>query len=268
MDYKKITAANREAWNEVTPIHQKARKENLKELFTQKGFSTLDKIITAKLTNIGLDGKTVGQLCCNNGRETLSLLNLGAQTAIGFDISDEAIREAQELARIAGLKCEFVCTDVYDIPEDHFCKYDLIFITIGALSWLPDLDRFFGIVSKMLKPGGDLVMYEQHPFMYVFATEGDDEYEPEYPNKIAFSYFRKEPWADDEGIDYIGKTTYDAITNYSYTQTVSDIINAIVKNGIRLDEFNEYPHDITEIYDDMDNGEKLPRCYILLGHKE
>jgi len=268
MNYKKITEANREAWNEVTPIHQKNRKENLKELFKQKGFSTLDKIITDKLMNIGLDGKSAGQLCCNNGRETLSLLNLGVKTAVGFDISDEAIKEARELAEIAGLKCGFVCSDVYDIAPDHFGKYDLIFITIGALSWLPDLHRFFGIVSKMLKPRGELVIYEQHPFLYVFATEGDDEYDPEIPNKIAFSYFRKEPWADDCGIDYIGKTTYDAKTNYSYTQTVSDIINAIVKNGISLDEFIEYPHDITEIYDKLENGDNLPRCYIISGHKE
>ena len=268
MDYKKITEANREAWNEVTPIHQKHRPENYQELFQQKGFSTLDDLITSKLKEIGLAGKVVAQLCCNNGRETLSLLNLGAKSAVGFDISDEALAEACELNQSAGLDSEFVRTDVYDIPEDHFNKYDMIFITIGALSWLPDLHRFFGVVAKMLKPGGSLVMYEQHPFMYVFPTDGDDEYDPDHPLNAAFSYFRKEPWADDQGIDYIGKTTYDSITNYSYTQTVSDIINAVVKNGIRLDEFNEYSHDITSVYDDLENGDKLPRCYILIGHKE
>jgi hypothetical protein len=33
MDRKKITESNREAWNEVTPLHQKARKVNLEEKF-------------------------------------------------------------------------------------------------------------------------------------------------------------------------------------------------------------------------------------------
>lgn len=268
MDYKKITEANREAWNEVTPIHQKHRPENYQELFRQKGFSTLDNLITTKLNQVGLKGKTAAQLCCNNGRETLSLLNLGADRAVGFDISDEAVTEARELARSAGLECEFVRTDVYDITNEHFGKYDMVFITIGGLSWLPDLNRFFGVVSNMLKPGGDLVIYEQHPFLYVFATEVDDDFDPDFRTKVAFSYFRTDPWRDDQGIDYIGKTTYKSKPNFSYTQKVSDIVNGIVKNGIRLDEFNEYSHDISETYGGLENGDFLPRCYILLGHKE
>lgn len=268
MDLKKITDANRAAWNEVNPIHQKSRTENLKELFKQKGYSTLDKIITDKLSEVGIAGKTAAQLCCNNGRETISLVNLGAKSAIGFDISDDAIKEARELSEIAGVDCQFVRTDAYDIGPEYYNKFDLVLITIGALSWLPDLNRFFEIVSLMLKPGGSLLIYEQHPILYVFATEGDLEFDPDYPEKIAFSYFKKEPWAETKGIDYIGKSVYDSKIHYSYTQTLSDIINAVVKNKIRLDELNEYPHDISETWDDMESGGKLPRCYIIVGHKE
>jgi len=41
MDIRKYTNANREAWNEVTPIHQNARKENYEELFRKKGYHKL-----------------------------------------------------------------------------------------------------------------------------------------------------------------------------------------------------------------------------------
>ena len=44
MERKEITETNREAWNEVTPLHQKARKIDLAEKFKEKGFSLLDPI--------------------------------------------------------------------------------------------------------------------------------------------------------------------------------------------------------------------------------
>jgi len=190
---KDITEANRKAWNQATPIHQKGRAGSLKKLFKQKGYSTLDDLITARLKDLGLKGKRVAQLCCNNGRETLSLVNLGAESAVGFDISDEAINEAKEFAEISGLNCDFVRSDVYDIGEEYYNQFDLIYISIGALSWLPDLDRFYRIVTAMLKREGLLVVYEMHPFTYLLAAEDEEGYDPDNPLKITFSYYRTEP---------------------------------------------------------------------------
>ena len=102
MDYKQYTEANREAWNEVTPKHQKARKENLMEKFKENDYNALDPIETAKLLELGVKGKRIAQLCCNNGKDLLSLLNLGAISGVGFDISDEAIKEANRLQVVSG----------------------------------------------------------------------------------------------------------------------------------------------------------------------
>lgn len=268
MDIKKYTRANREAWNEVTPIHREVRKVNLKEKFKEKGFSTLDELISSKLKQIPIDGKKVAQLCCNNGRETLSMVNLGAESAVGFDISDEAIKEARELAEISGLNCRFIRTDVYDIGEEYFDTFDLIFITIGALPWLPDLDRFFDIVSKMLKKEGTLLIYEEHPFVYMLATEKDGEFDPENPMKLAFSYFREEPWIDNTGIDYIGKTVYRGKTSYSFSQKLSDVINPIIRSGMKITEFSEYNHNISDTFEHIENQKIMPLSYVLMGRKE
>ena len=267
MDRKKITEANRLAWNQVTPVHQKARKVDLKKEFETPGYSTLDDLITEKLKSVGLDGKDVAQLGCNNGRETISLVNLGARSAVGFDISDEAIAEANELAAIAKVDCRFVRTDVYDIGEEYHNRFDLIFISVGALSWLPDLDHFFVIVSSLLKPGGSLVMYEMHPILYIFGTEDDEGYDPNEPDKIMYSYFRTEPWVDETGIDYIGGSRYESAPSYSYTQKISDIINAVLRSGIILDEFLEFPHDISEPFRDLEKVGNMPLCFILRGTK-
>jgi SAM-dependent methyltransferase len=267
MDNKKIIKSNREAWNQATLVHQKARKNSLKDKFKEKGFSTLDEIATVKLNEISLKDKDVAQLCCNNGRELLSILNMGAKSGVGFDLSDEAVKEAHELTNIAGLKCEFVRTDVYDIGKKYHNRFDLIYISIGALYWLPDLNRFFGIVNKLLRLHGTLLIYEEHPFTYMLGTDSDEEFDPDDPTKLIFSYFRTEPWTDDTGIDYIGKTVYKSKPNYGFTQKFSDIINAIAGNGFIITELLEYRHDISNTFDHLKNNDIIPLCYTLQAVK-
>jgi len=159
-DWKRYSSANRAAWNEVAAIHKKTRPRDLHQFFTEPGASLLDPTETAILESFGLAGKRIAQLCCNNGRELISAVNIGALAGTGFDISDEFIREGRELAKIANADCEFVCADIIDIPEIYNSSFDIVYITIGALSWIPDLDTYFGIVSRLLKPGGNLLVYE------------------------------------------------------------------------------------------------------------
>lgn len=267
MNLKDLTEANRAAWNEVTPIHQNHRRINLKEAFQEPGFSVLDETITAALQRLPIAGKRVAQLCCNNGEETLSLLNLGAEAATGFDISDAAIAEAWSLAKASGLAAQFVRTDVYDIDDSYNAQFDVVLLTIGAMSWLPDLERFFGVVHRLLRPGGHLVIYESHPFTYMLGVDGDPGYDAANPAKIVFSYFRQEPWVDTNGIDYLGHTTYEAKPCYSFTQTLSMILNAILGNGIQVRSFEEFPHDISNLFEAAAGSGLMPLCYLLVGQK-
>ena len=266
-DLNKITEANRRAWNQATCVHQQHRKVDLREQFAKPGYSTLDSLVTAKLREIGVAGKSVVQLGCNNGRELLSVLNLGAADGVGFDISDEAIAEAQGLAAIAGTAARFVRSDVYEIGAEWTGRFDLAFITIGALSWLPDLERFFGIVARLLRPGGELLIYEMHPFTYIFAAPDEPEYDANHVLQAAYSYFRTEPWTSTTGIDYVGGTKYDSSPCYSYTQKLSDIINPIAVNDLVLREFHEYPHDISELWAHLEPHRVVPLCYILRAIK-
>jgi len=267
MDIKKITGANRAAWNQATPVHQQARKMDLKKEFVRPGYSTLDDTITAILTKLDLKGKRVAQVCCNNGRETISLVNMGAESAVGFDISDAAIEEARELASIAGVDCRFVRTDAYDIGPEWRDKFDIVYISIGAISWMPNLDRFFEIVAGLLKPGAVLIMYEMHPFTYLFAEEQDPLFDPANPTKPVYSYFRKDPWVENTGIDYVGKTTYKSSPSYSYTQTMSQILSAIISSGMSIDELREFPHDISDLFAKVEEVGKMPLCYTLVASR-
>lgn len=261
MQQNEYIAANRLAWNEVAPIHARQKFAQLLINFQQSGYSSLDAVETALLEQIGLDGKSVAQLCCNNGQELISIKNLGAGRCVGFDISDEFIAQAHQLNSAAQLDCEFVQGDVYNISDSYHGQFDLVFISIGALGWLPDLPRVFQIVARLLRPEGRLLIYEMHPILDMF--EGSDQTDPP---PLHHSYFRTEPYVDDMGLDYYGNTSYQAAPSYWFHHKLSDIFEGCLQNGLQIKAFREYDHDISEVFAHFAKLTiKPPLTYILLA---
>ena len=111
MKTKDFTEANRVAWDEAAPLHRGQNHDDLLSAFQASDYSCLDEIETARLLNLGVAGKDVAQLCCNNGCEVLSVKNLGAARCVGFDQSEGFTEQARELAAAGSIDCEFVCTD-------------------------------------------------------------------------------------------------------------------------------------------------------------
>jgi hypothetical protein len=96
-----FTDANREAWDEAAPVHGKINQARLLEAFARPGYNTLDAHCLDRLNEIGVRGKSIAHVCCNNGRELLSLKNLGAGHCVGFDASAAFIEQARELAMVS-----------------------------------------------------------------------------------------------------------------------------------------------------------------------
>src|SRR5512147_1738742 len=107
MERRDYTAANRQSWNEAAPVHKEQKFEELLQAFRRPGYSRLDQIATHTFEKIGIQGKTVAQLCCNNGRELLSVKNMGAGRCVGFDIADNFIEQGRQLAAAGNITCEF-----------------------------------------------------------------------------------------------------------------------------------------------------------------
>ncbi|MEZ4737128.1 MAG: class I SAM-dependent methyltransferase [Caldilineaceae bacterium] len=259
---------NREAWNQVTPIHQQHRKLNLQAAVQAEDFSVLDEIETAIHRRLGLQGKRVAHLCCNNGQELISLLKLGAASGVGFDIADEVIKEATLLASLSKTNCDFVRTNVYEIDPAYFHQFDLVFTTIGALCWFHDLERFFAVAAQLLRPNGYLFVYEMHPILNLFALPGEADYEAEQELKLAYTYFRREPFVNDQGLDYVGNTQYAAKATYAFPHTLAAIFTAMLKNGLTIREFQEYAHDISADFKHLEKYQMLPMCFTVVAQKE
>jgi len=267
MDLKEYTENNRKAWNAVMPHHQKVKKTEWDTNFQKPGFIIQDGDELIKLKEIGIAGKDIIQLCCNNGRELLSLKNMGAGYCLGVDISDAAIDAAKERAHSCNIDVKYLRSDVYDLSDELAGKFDLVYITIGALVWLPDIERFFTLVNKLLKVGGEVFIYDSHPFVNMLPWECDDKTKVE----ITEPYFHKEHWEWSDSMDYYGGAEYDAPTHYEFTYTLSEIFMALIACRIMVSFFGEFEKDISCGFEWLEKRNlKLPLSYILIGtkHKE
>ena len=263
---KKYTEANRLAWNEAMPLHQKANKDKWDNAFSIPGFAAMEDTELDLLKSIGIPGKKIAHLCCNNGIELMSLKNLGADECVGFDISDLAVREATERALKFGIACRFVQTDVYEIPERYHGVFDIVYISIGCIGWLPDLKRFFEKVSMLLNDTGTLFIHEMHPFAEMLPLDNMKDADP---LKLIEPYFKKEPYIEYDGIDYIGKTEYESKVQYWFVWTLSDIIMGIIQSGLKIVHFTEYTKDIsTNHLKNQDADLEIPLSYILISNKQ
>ena len=226
---KQFTSANRVAWEEVAPIHRGHNQERLLKAFSQPGFSCLDEVETAQLQALEVAGKDVAQVCCNNGRELLSVKNMGAARCVGFDGAQAFLDQGKELAAAAGLDVEFVCCDAYEIGDAYKKSFDLVTITIGVLSWMPDIARFFSVVAGLVKPGGAVFIYEQHPIVEMVKPAG-----PEEPIEWELSYFHEEPYVETGGLDYYGGGSYEAKPVTSFCHKLSDIFTAALNSALTI----------------------------------
>ena len=264
MDYSK---ANKAAWEEAFAKHRAGYKEDPALRLRRGDRSFLEADVIVELEEIGLEGKEVAQICCNNGRELLTLLTMGAAKGTGFDIAENFVGEARRLAREANLNAEFVATDIYDIEDKYSGQFDLVLITIGALCWFEDLGRFFEKVALVLREGGILLINEQHPYTNMLAMVTEEGYDPARPDKVVFSYFKEEPWIDNDGVDYVGETIYTSKTLYSFSHSFAAIINALRRSNLRVERLSEFDYDISTSWPHI-NRRGMPLSYMLIAEKQ
>jgi len=260
-NFKQYTQANRVAWNQITPAHQKENKIRLDERFKDSSHSVIKAPELDEWSKLGFKDKDIAHLCCNNGIELMSLKNMGASHCVGFDICDTAIEEATNRAADCGNECQFVCTDVFEISSEYDLSFDVVYITVGALGWLPDINAFFAIVKRILKPNGAIFIYESHPVIEMLPEDGGHDTNP---LQIVEPYFKNEPYQETSGLDYVGKTSTATATHYWFVWKLSDIMMAIIDQGFNISRFIEYGHDISEIHGrNQAAGIEIPMSYIL-----
>lgn len=235
------TVANCAAWDASAPLHRDnaSWRRHAEGFASSPAYSCFDPPMAVALREVGLAGKAVAQLCCNNGRETVSLVNLGAVRAVGFDQSPAFLAQARELAALAGRDCEFVETDVTAIDPRYDRSFDLVVITIGVFGWMPDLGRFMDNAVKILRTGGRLLVHEEHPVANMFEPSS------EAPLLVRHSYFRDTPVVGDRAIVYDGAPAPRVGRHYWFVHPLSRVMTAMIARGLVIERFEEYAENIS-----------------------
>lgn len=264
-DYHKYFEANKKNWNKRTAIHFKS------DFYAVDNFlKTKNSLNNIELTEIGdVQGKELLHLQCHFGQDTLSFAKLGAKVT-GVDFSEEAIRKGEELRSAMNLDAEFICSNIYDLKNNLEKKFDIIFTSYGTIGWLPDIQEWAKVVSYFLKPGGTFLIVDFHPFIWML----DDDFE-----KIKYDYFH----SDDPLEEKPDKTYTDGddeinLVQYSWNHTISDLINSLIGEDLKIRSFKEYNYSPYNCFPGMvetnerefvfkNFGSKIPLIYSLKASK-
>lgn len=179
-DYRAINLAN---WESRVPVHAASADYRLDRYIAEPDL--LSDTVEFDRAHLGdLTGLEVVHLQCHMGNDSLSLARLGAHVT-GLDFSSTALAHARRVSAAGGPHVDYVEADVYDAPDalgTH--RFDLVYTGIGALCWLPSVERWAETVARLLKPGGELFMREGHPVLWAL-----DDPRPDQLPVLAFPYF-------------------------------------------------------------------------------
>lgn len=230
-EYVEVNRAN---WNSRVPIH--ARGYGLEKFRADS--ACLSHVVRFDQPRLGdVRGLELLHLQCHIGTDTLSLARLGAKVT-GLDFSAPALSVARDLARDCGATIAYVEAEVYDaVAALDGARFDLVYTGIGALCWLPNIERWATTVSRLLKPGGRLFIREGHPVLWALCNPRPDELLVlEYP------YFET-----GGGTEFIEPKTYvehegdlSSPRSIAFNHGIGEILTAIMAAGLRLVSFEEH----------------------------
>lgn len=233
-DDEKI-AVNRANWDERARVHLASDFYDIPSFVA--GDLALRDFEIAELGPV--EGKDLVHLQCHFGLDTLSWARLGARVT-GLDFSPTAVEGARRLADEVGLEAEFVCADVYGAVEALGGRqFDVVYTGLGALCWLPDLDRWSRVLDALLRPGGIAYVPEFHP---VSDMLGDQEL------RVEHDYFGpREGLLFDEPHTYGGgDTELEASLIWDWIHPVSEVVTVLLDRGLVLESFHEFPFTLFE----------------------
>jgi len=232
-DYRSVNRAN---WDDRAPAHAASPDYAVEQFVADPAF--LSGVVRFDLPRLGdVHGLRGVHLQCHIGTDTLSVARLGARMT-GLDFSPASLEQARRLAELTGSDVDFVEADVHDAVDVLGAgSFDLVFTGVGALCWLPSVDRWAQVVAGLLRPGGRLFIREGHPVLWALDYERmDDLLVLDYPYVET-----DEPFVEtDPGTYVTTDATFVSNETHSWNHGLGEIITAVLGAGLTLTSFVEH----------------------------
>lgn len=228
MDELDYISKNRQSWNNRVDVHiQSAFYDNERFL---EGKSTLNSIELKLLGDIA--GKSILHLQCHFGQDSISLGRMGASVT-AVDLSDKAIEKGRLFAEQTGVAVDFLCCDIYDLPNQLDRRFDIVFTSYGTIGWLPDMDKWGAVVSHFLKPEGRFVFVEFHPVVWMF----DDDFA-----QIAYPYASSQAFVETQSGTYADREALIETQYVCWNHGIGEVLHGVVNAGLELTSFEEFDY--------------------------
>ncbi|HZI54115.1 MAG TPA: class I SAM-dependent methyltransferase [Chitinophagaceae bacterium] len=241
-NYTEYFQANRHLWNQRTAVHKDSAFYNLAGF--KKGEPSLTQIELSEIANV--KDKKMLHLQCHFGMDSLDWARRGAEVT-GVDLSNSAIDEAKKLNDELRLNAKFICCNVYDLKSHLSDQFDIVFTSYGVVGWLPDMDKWAEIIAHFLKRGGLFYMAEFHPAVWMF----DEEF-----IHVKYYYDNREVIVSENEGTYTDRNADIKGKEYSWNHSISEVLNALIKAGLKIELFNEYMYSPFPCFRNIVQAEK------------
>ena len=238
-------AGNLEHWEDLAAFHGTGNDRYYDIAALVSGEMTLRGLeadaIDLATAGAGVAGMDVAHVQSHIGIDTIHLARLGARVT-AFDFSPMALQRLRELAAQCSVDVRTVAADSQELAGPKHAashgRFDLVYATVGVISWIADLDAWMRGAAALLKPGGRLVLLELHPLLCM----------PETTDPLLMDF----PYVNDGVRHYEGTGSYanpDADLSWSidqYAWSIGETVNAALDAGlgiVRLLEHVSSPFD-------------------------
>jgi 2-polyprenyl-3-methyl-5-hydroxy-6-metoxy-1,4-benzoquinol methylase len=227
-------SANKRNWDARAPIHASSKFYGIGVRDPMSWFAPFE------WRDLGqLNGREIVHLQCHLGVETMAFALKGARTT-GLDFSEVSVREAQRVARQAGLTVEYVRADVYEAVETIGAqRFDIVYTGKGALCYLPDLTAWAQTIWRLLKPGGFVYLAEFHP---LFNALGPTQ-KLDVPDDLVI---RHDYLGGRGAVERNGTHSYtdgpalaSDTLHYEWPHGLGEVITAIAQTGFAVESLTE-----------------------------
>lgn len=225
-------AENQARWDELARLHPDTEFYDLPHVIA--GGGGLRPWEDDELGSVtGLD---VVHLQCHIGTDTIALARRGARV-VGLDFAPSAIAAGVKLAARCDLAIEFVEANVYDAASVLAPRtFDVVYTGIGAIGWLPDLERWTEVVAALLRPGGFLFLSEFHPMWLAVIKDGRTICQPAIDAPFQ-RWIAKGSYADPEA-PLTNAATWERL------HALGDVFGAVLDAGLTIELFREFDRTV------------------------
>ena len=230
-------AENRANWDDRAAVHAASPFYEVERLVADRSYvspvARRDfEVLRPHLGPDGLADRSVLHLQCHIGTDTLCWERLGAAEVWGLDFSPASLEQARVIAGRAGASVTYVEGDARLAADAIDRTFDVVVTGTGALQWLPELSSWAHSIARLLRPGGLLVVRDDHPLLGALLYESL-EVHADYLSGFCADY-------EDDGSSVPASTGAIAHTSaHNWNHDFQEILGSLLAAGLAIEDFRE-----------------------------